>query len=374
VLRAQPAPLDFPHFTDAHPALVVHGSGSSGNPKAVLMSQGDLLRFFEYHDFVYSQYSEEPDQLIGTSAIVTGLPTSHLAGLANCLQGLMSGRRTCLLSFFLPEMYLKLVEEMRCAFILLVPSLYRSLLKEPYLRTMDRSALRFCITGGEPCPPELVSQVEHAFGVPLVTGYSMTECLSGLGHLRRDLFARDIKPGSCGRPIFGEVKLCDRQGGESSREGELWVRNATVHECYLDPELNERHLRGGWFRTGDLFFRDADGCFFHRGRVDDMFICNGKNIYPVELETLLMRHPAIEMACAAPVSTAQRGTVPGALIVARQAVSHAEIQEFSMKFGPSHAIPQVVKVVDALPQLGPGKVDRRRAAELLQEHFDQAHT
>jgi len=363
-----PQPV-FTRFRDTHPALLIHSSGSSGRLKAICLSHGMLFRFFEYHDFLYSQYSESPDSLGATSAILTGLPLTHLAGLATCLQGLMSSRRTFLLSFFLPELYLRLVEEGRCTFIMLVPSLYRSLLREPYLQQMDRSALRFCITGGEACPPELARQIEAAFGVPLVNVYSMTECMSGLGHLRHDLHGRRIKPGSCGRQLFGDSRLFDEDGREDLSSGELWVRNATVQPCYRDEALNEARFVRGWFRTGDLFYRDAEGDYFHRGRVDDMFICNGKNIYPLEIELVLMQHPCVESACAVAVTSASKGTIPAALIVARQSLSAAAVQEFAMRHGPAHAVPQVVTFVDELPRLGPGKLDRRRAAQIAQERF-----
>jgi acyl-coenzyme A synthetase/AMP-(fatty) acid ligase len=335
------------------------------------MSHGALFHYFEYHNFVWSQYSDEPDSLTATSVMLTGLPLSHLAGLSICLQGLMNGRRTYLVSVFVPELYLKLVEQARCAFIFLVPSLYRSLLKEPYLNAMDKSALRACITAGEACAPELTEQIEAGFGVPVVAAYSMTECLSGIGHRRRELFGRRVKRSSCGRQLFGELKLCDAQGKEDPSYGELWVRNATVHPCYLQHHLNESRIRNGWFRTGDLFYRDEDGDFYYRGRTDDMFVCNGKNIYPLEIETLLMQHTAVESACAVPVTAAEKGVVPAALVVARHPVSEAQIQEFFSRIGPSHAIPQLVKLVDAIPLLGPGKTDRRRAAQMLQAAYDQ---
>ncbi len=366
--------LSIPEYPDEQPALVIHSSGSSGSLKAVAMSHGALFRFFEYHNLVWSQYSDGPDRLTATSAMLTGLPLSHLAGLSICLQGLMNGRPTYLLSLFVPQLYLKLIEQTRCPAIMLVPSLYRSLLKDPYLRAMDKSALRFCISGGEGCPQDLIEQIEAAFGVPLVTAYSMTECLSGIGHSRRELFSRRIKRSSCGRQLFGELKLCDSQGAEHPNYGELWVRNATVHACYPQPHLNESRIRDGWFRTGDLFHRDEDGDFYHRGRADDMFVCNGKNIYPLEIETLLLKHAAVDSVCAVPVSAGEKGVVPAVLIVPKQPVSEAQIQEFFVTVGPSHAIPRVVKLVDSMPLLGPGKTDRRRATQMLQEAYDSTTT
>jgi acyl-CoA synthetase (AMP-forming)/AMP-acid ligase II len=279
----------------------------------------------------------------------------------------MTGRHTFLPSVFIPDVFLRLVEQVRCAFLMLVPSLYRSLLNEPYLQRMDKSAVKFCVTGGEPCPDALAERIEAAFGVPLVMAYSMTECLSGIGHSRRELFSRQVERGSCGKPLFGEVSLRDAQGRPQLEEGELWVRNATVHVCYLDEAMNEDRFRNGWFRTGDLFFKDEDGNFFHRGRADDMFVCNGKNIYPAELEQLLMRHPDVDLACAAPVSMAAKGPVPAVAVSVRRAVRAAELQEFCMLNGPSHAVPQLVLFLETLPIIGPGKIDRQRVGRLLQQ-------
>ncbi len=362
--------LVLPSFEDQHPALIIHSSGSTGTPKVVEMTHGALVRYFEYHNFVWSQYADASDSLAATSPMVTGLPLHHLAGISTCLQGILNRRGSYLMTYFLPHAYLKLIERTRCASMLLVPSLYRSLLNDPYLREMDRSALRCCILGGEACPKELIRRIEAAFGVPAVVVYSTTECLSGIGHSRREIFAQNIKPGSCGRQLFGELSLRDVDGSVREDFGELWVRNATVHACYLDHEMNDARLRGGWFRTGDLFARDEDGDFFHRGRVDDMFICNGKNIYPLEMELLLMQHPSVEAVCAAPVSFPHKGPVPAVLVVSSQPLTSREVQDHFRRNGPPHLVPQFVMFADGLPLLGPGKADRRQAATLLQSGFE----
>lgn len=363
-------PLELASLEDAHPALAIHSSGSSGVPKVVVLSHGALLRFYEYHDLVWRQYADAPDSLIATTPMVNALPFNHLAGISICLQCLMTGRSSYFTNFFLPDAYLKLLERTRCPFVLLVPSMYRSVLDEPLLRSVDLSSVRCCIIGGEPCSADLLDRIGKAFGAPVATAYSMTECLSGIGHSRKDIFERRIKPGSCGRQLFGEVTLRDENGAIQQHFGELWVRNATVHRCYLDPAMNDERLQAGWYRTGDLFERDEDGDFFHRGRVDDMFICNGKNIYPLEMELLILKQPGVEAVCAAPVHCVRRGTIPAALVVTKEPMSEEAIQDFCILHGPTHAVPQFIRFVDAIPLLGPGKTDRRTAAALLQAGYD----
>jgi acyl-CoA synthetase (AMP-forming)/AMP-acid ligase II len=234
--------------------------------------------------------------------------------------------------------------------------------------------LRYGITMGEPCTPELATAVAARFGVPVSSAYGMTECLTGIGHLRRDLLAGTVKPGSCGTLCFGDVRLIDAQGREDPSFGELWVSNPTVHACYLDPSLNDERLRDGWFRTGDLFFRDDDGHFFHRGRSDDMFVHNGKNVYPAELEAVLMKHPDVEQVCAVPIRGADDAALPAVLIRSKRELSAGEVLDFSAKNGASHAIPKLVAFTDGFPEAGPGKIDRAAVVRRLQADFDRAPT
>jgi long-chain acyl-CoA synthetase len=362
--------LEIASLADEHPALLIHTSGSSGVSKVVAKGHGALVRYFEHHSFLWSQYSDSSDSIIGPSVMVTTLPLNHLGGLSHCLQGILNGGRSYLMSSFLPQTYLRLIEKTRCTFMMLTPSFYRSLMKEPFLHEMDRSALRCCMLGGEPSSLELIRRVEDAFGVPALAVYAMTECLSGIGHNRQDLFARRIKPGSCGRLLLGELSLRDADGVAQENSGELWVRNATVHDCYLDPEMNQARLRSGWFRTGDVFARDEDGDFFHRGRVDDMFICNGKNIYPVEMEQVLLGHSAVDAVCAAPVASQDKSPLPAVLVVASQPMSTRQIRDYFRRHGPTHAIPQFVQFVDALPMFASGKIDRAKAQSLLQAAYE----
>jgi acyl-CoA synthetase (AMP-forming)/AMP-acid ligase II len=352
-------------------ALIVYSSGSQALPKAVALSHRQMETFFRYHAVLYSEFESVPHASSG-GALISVLPFTHLGGLAIALQALLLRRTAVLVAHFIPDSFFDLVAEAGCNSVTLVPSMYRSLLKN--WRGQKMPALRFCISIGEPAPAELAEQVERTFGVTFASAYGLTECLSGVGHSRKDLFGARVKRGSCGTLRFGETKLVDPRGCESDSLGELWIRNPTVHRCYLDEAMNDRRLRDGWFRTGDLFFRDAEGHFFHRGRCDDMFICNGKNVLPGEIEAVLMTMPGVELACAAPVQRRDGGTAVGVLIRAnekmREEMTASAVCEFAAHRGPTYAIPQVVRFIDEFPQTGPGKVDRLTVARLLQEHYD----
>ena len=373
VLEDSRGELGFPEFDAGQAALIVHSSGSEGQPTAIRMSHGAVRSFLEHNALLYSQFCDPLEEATGRSAAqVAVLPVSHLGGLGLCLQGLLTGRSTYLMSFFVPAAYLRLIAQARCSFISLVPSMYRSLLREPGLARADLSALRFCITLGEVCTAELAAEIAAGFGALAVSAYGQSECISGIAHARRELWEGRVKPGSCGTLCFGEVKLLDARGEPNDEFGELWVRNPTVHRCYPDESLNESRIRDGWFRSKDLFFRDADGCFFHRGRCDDMFVCNGQNVYPAEVERLLLRHPAIDLAYAAAVRTADQTLVPAALIRTVRPVSEGDVLSFCARNGQSHAVPRILHCVEELPQAGPGKIDRIASRKLLQELYDGA--
>jgi acyl-CoA synthetase (AMP-forming)/AMP-acid ligase II len=357
---------------DDLPALVMHTSGSDGRPKAIRFTHRALRTFMQHHEFLHEQFDEEGATEESQTPIVSVLPLSHFGGLALCMHGLMTRRPIYLMEHFLPGAYLRVIARARCRTIMLVPSMYRSLMRDPSFPHTDLSTLQFCISMGEPCTAELARRIEEAFGAKVASTYGLTECLTGIGHLRHDLLSGNTKAGSCGRLCFGDVKLTDENGRLQHESGELWVRNPTVRNCYLDEELNKSSLHDGWFRTRDLFHRDADGFFFHYGRSDDMFVYNGKNVYPVELESVLASHPSIELACAAPVVSRQsQRVVPSVLVQARHPISETEILDFAARHGAGHIIPHFVLLADSVPHVGPGKVDRKAIGRLLQSGYDQ---
>jgi long-chain acyl-CoA synthetase len=168
-----------------------------------------------------------------------------------------------------------------------------------------------------------------------------------------------------------QVRLVDADGKDRTDEGELWLRSP--YNClgyHKRPEVTRDKLVDGWLRTGDVFRRDADGFFYFKTRVDDMFSCGGENIYPKEVEDLLFRHPAVANAVVAPVPHAVKGYVPAAMVVLKRGAESTTadaIKAYCLENGPKYAHPRFVEIIGEkdMPLNGAGKIDRNIARDRL---------
>jgi len=225
---------------------------------------------------------------------------------------------------------------------------------------LDFSALKGLKIGSAPTPRELQEAVEDAFGVPVGESYGLTE--GGPVMIGPPLDGRKTPKGSCGVAWpEGEVKLVGSDGTEAEDYGELWVKNPGVTPGYYNlPEVNSKRIVDGWLKTGDLFSRDAESFFFFKGRTDDMFNSGGENIYPIEVEGLLLTNPEIADVSVVPYPHAIKGEVPVAVVVKRSgsAISEREVRDFALACGPAYAHPRRVLFVDSLPLSGVAKTDR----------------
>jgi long-chain acyl-CoA synthetase len=146
----------------------------------------------------------------------------------------------------------------------------------------------------------------------------------------------------------------------------LMMRNSSLMRGYHKlPAQTAKALRDGWYYSGDVFRRDADGFYFFVGRADDMFVCSGENIYPGEVEKMLDRHPAIHQSAIVPLPDEERGQVPVAFIVPKgeAALDYDAVKRFSIANAPAFQHPRRVQFVAELPLAGTNKVDRRRLIE-----------
>ncbi|MHA1567472.1 MAG: class I adenylate-forming enzyme family protein, partial [Alphaproteobacteria bacterium] len=184
--------------------------------------------------------------------------------------------------------------------------------------------------------------------------------------------------GSCGVAWpEGEIKLIDVDGKEDPHDGELWVRNPGVTPGYYNlPDVNAERLKDGWLATGDLFHLDDQGFYYFRGRTDDMFNCGGENIYPKEVENLLIRHEEVYDASVVAVPHDLKGNVPVAMVMLAKGgqATEALLKNFCLENGPAYAHPRRITIVSEMPLSGVGKVDRNAVQAQLEEEFGTTFT
>ena len=238
--------------------------------------------------------------------------------------------------------------------------------------SLDLSALKGLSLGSAPVQPELMNDVEATFGVKVSESYGLTE--GGPVPVGPPIDGRPTPVGSCGVAWpEGEVKLVGADGRDDPHYGEMCrVRNPGVTTGYYKrPEVNAERLVDGWLKTGDMFACDDDGFYFFKGRDDDMFNCGGENIYPKEVEDLILHLAGVADASVVALDHAVKGQAPVALVAAPPGagLDEAAIKAFCLENGPAYAHPRRVEIVDALPLNGAGKVDRLMVKQMAEELF-----
>jgi len=354
-----------PRIGPDHPSFQPYTSGSTGRPKGVVLTHGGQNWWIRAEQ---KYWPCSPDQ-----RALAAVPLYHKNAMAGAVKPMLQvGGSVVILRDFEPRRFLTALSEYRCTYAGAVPAVFTMLLKHrDLIDSLDFSALQSLTLGSAPVQKELMNQVKEAFGVRLGESYGLTE--GGPVMIGPPVDGREVPFGSCGVAWpEGEVKLVDTDGREHPSDGELWVRNPGVTPGYYNlPEVNAKRLKDGWLATGDLFHRDAQGFFYFRGRTDDMFNCGGENIYPKEVENLLISHPAVYDASVVPVSHPVKGDVPVAMVMLKADGDADEkaLKDWCLKNGPAYAHPRRVEVVREMPLNGAGKVDRTRVRQLLTEKF-----
>jgi acyl-coenzyme A synthetase/AMP-(fatty) acid ligase len=223
---------------------------------------------------------------------------------------------------------------------------------------LDLRSVREMSIGSAPLTDALLAQVHAVFpNATIDNGYGTTEAGPAVFGPHPD--GRPRPPLSVGYPLADVgCKLVD---GASDDEGILALRTQALTPGYLNLlAATASRMRDGWYLTGDVMRRDADGFYFFVGRADDMFVCGGENIYPGEIEKMLERHWAVAQAIVVAAPDEIKGQIPIAFIVPRPGLTPtaAQIKEYALANGPAYAHPRFVQFVDRLPVAGTEKIDR----------------
>jgi len=355
---------DFERFLDPGPfeayepapdsvAIQPYTSGSTGRPKGVLLTH--YGQNWSRRILAHTRGTTERD------VILVAAPLYHKNALNAIKQGLTAGATLPLLPQFDIGRYIEAIGRHRCTVISGVPTMMAMMLtRKDQLANIDTTPVRTIMMGSAPSSPQLIQELRTHFpnAEPLVV-YGVTE--GGPVPLGPHPEGKPRPPGSLGVPYPGtEAKLI---GGPGPDEGELVLKNPGNLLGYHNlPEETAKRLRDGWYYTGDVCRRDADGFYYFVGRTDDMFVSGGENIYPGEVEALLQRHPAVHQALVMPFDHELKGQVPYAFVVPRGGakVTEDELKQFALANGPAYQHPRRVFLLQQLPLSGTNKIDRER--------------
>ena len=355
--------IDAGDFTPIEPApdsvaIQPYTSGSTGRPKGVLLSH----------------YGQNWSRLIlahtrGTSerdVILVAAPLYHKNALNAIKQGLTAGAQLVLLPQFNIERYIEAMGRYRATVISGVPTMMSMILtRRDLLAKIDTACVRTVMMGSAPSSAQLLVELKHVFpNAEALVVYGVTE--GGPVPLGPHPDGKPRPPGSIGAPYAGtEAKLI---GGANENEGELVLKNPGILLRYHNlPEETAKRVRDGWYYSGDICRRDAEGFYYFVGRTDDMFVCGGENIFPIEVESLLEKHPAVHQAYVMPFDHALKDKVPYAFVVLRngQTTTEDALKQFSIAHGPAYQHPRRVFFLDQLPLAGTNKVDQQQLRRLV---------
>jgi fatty-acyl-CoA synthase len=327
---------------DSDPLLLVYTSGTTGRPKGALLTHANCF---------WTNLSFDLATGVGGDDVVLQiLPQFHCGGWnVHALLAWWKGARVVLERSFEAARCLALIEEKRVTTMMGVPANYLFLSQEPRFSSADLSSLRRAVVGGAPMPEALLG-VWHDRGIDVVQGYGLTEAAPNVLCLPPEDAVR--KAGWAGKPYpHVDVRL--------SAESELQVRGPNVFAGYWrNPRATAEVLVDGWLSTGDIAERDDEGFYRIKGRLKDMYISGGENVYPAEVESVLYEHEAIADAAVVGVPDERWGEVGVAFVVADGSASEEDVIEFVRTRLARFKAPKAVHFVAALPRSAMGKVSK----------------
>jgi long-chain acyl-CoA synthetase len=341
------------------PAMFLYTSGSTGQPKGVVLSH-------EAHLWVLDKRRRSPPT--ETQRVLVAAPLYHMNALSTSHAALAQGDSVVLLPSFTVARYIEAIARYQCTSLSAVPTMLAMLLQQrELLLGTDLSSVRTIRMGSAPVSPGLYRSIRDRFPDAQISNvYGTTE--AGPIVFGPHPQGLDTPPGSLGYP-HAEVQLRLRGPQDlAAREGILEIKcPALMNEYHKLPDLTGTALTpDGYYGTGDVFRRDENGFFYFVGRTDDMFICGGENIYPGEVERMLERHPAVEQACVVPVPDEIKWQKPVAFVVTKPGavVSEQELRQYTLLQGPAYQHPRRVWFLKELPLTGTNKIDKHALSQL----------
>ena len=342
-------------------ALLIYTAGTTGRPKGVMLSHGNL---YHHVTATYNLWDRtRPRRMISC------LPLAHMFGVTAMLVDQLNevpDSILVLMGWFDPEEMFRLIEKYKIGGMGGVPTMYWILLNHPSLGKYDLSSLQRCAVGAAPVPDELQKRFKK-LNIDMVEAYGLSESCSAVACTRSEQVR---KPGSAGTAIGKAViKIFDEQDNElpPGQSGEIVISGPIVMKGYHNrPEETAEALRRGWLHTGDIGYLDEDGYLFITDRKKDMIIKGGENIFPSEIENVLLKHPGVAEAAVIGIPDKKYGEEVVAYVVKNL---EAEITENEMishctKNYSKFKCPSQVRFIDSLPKSLVGKILKKELRKM----------
>jgi long-chain acyl-CoA synthetase len=343
-------------------AIIIYTSGTTGRPKGCLLTHGNLLA--NARQIAGWLGFTEADRLL------TVMPLFHMNAVSvTTMSALHAGGSTVVAPRFSASRFWETVSERGITSFGSVATMLSMLLAkypEGVPADLKTDQLRFAMCGSAPVPAEIIRRFEETFNCLVVEGYGLSESTCRSTFNPPDARRR---PGSCGLPIGNEMKVFDEEDREvaDGERGEIVLRGENIFKGYFrNEEATRRAFRSGWFHTGDVGFRGADGFFHIVDRKSDMIIRGGENIYPREIDEVLYQHPAVAAAAAVGVPDPLYGEEVAAFVTLKEgrAATPEEIIAHCRARLADFKCPKTVRFLEEMPKGPTGKVLKRELARL----------
>jgi long-chain acyl-CoA synthetase len=333
------------------PSLILYTSGSTGRPKGAVFSHDALV-------FANHSWAEPVMGLSADDTVLVAVPLAHSLGLnGGLLAPLLTGATIVILERFTPEAVFTAIKKHRVTVFPAVATIFRRLLNSAAFAECDFSSLRRAIAGAAPCPWELAVEWRAKSATRIVRGYGMTELFRPLSFRAGD--PSDV-PNAVGRAVPGvEIRLQADGGASRDNIGELWIKSPAMMDGYLDaPDETNEVIVDGWFKTGDLATVSPQGFVEIVGRKRERILRGGYSVFPQEVETVLLSHPAVAEAAVIGVPDADLDEEVAAFVSVKrdQRLSREELLVYCKEHLARYKYPRKIHILAELPKGPTGKI------------------
>jgi long-chain acyl-CoA synthetase len=343
-------------------SIIIYTSGTTGKPKGCLLTHGNLIA-----------NARQISSWLGFTKddrLLTVMPLFHMNAVSvTTMSALYAGGSTVVSPKFSASRFWQIISDYQITSFGSVATMLSMLLTtypDGVPKGLKTDQLRFAMCGSAPVPAEVMKRFEETFNCLVIEGYGLSESTCRSTFNPPDERRR---PGSCGMPIGNEMRVVDDDDKEvaNGELGEIVLRGDNILKGYYrNPEANATAFRSGWFHTGDVGYRDADGFFYIVDRKSDMIIRGGENIYPREIDEVLYQHPAVVAAATIGVPDQLYGEEVAAFIVLKEGreATEEEIIEFCRARLADYKCPKSVRIVSEIPKGPTGKLLKRKLSRL----------